>query len=602
MTIGRFVGFRSAIGACAVIAVLTPSGPANARDLASSGTLKATTDAADACRETLPIMVHAPAAAAFTGDRKALQKLIGGLRAILGFECDGKAMPSVLIITGLVGSETVYRGTAAASARWALVDLPEPSQETPAAAVTVAAAPVHRCDTLAAHPDDPDKASAVAGVTDMALEIEAAFDACVQAVEAFPEEPRFAFELGRALMLGGAKEEAVGFLSAAAAGGSAAALAYLGDLEEDSENALELYRVAAEGGFVPAAALVTAMEQTTGTQETTAGNPGAACDALAAHPEDPAKPAKVAGITDEALDSLAATEACIQAVAVDPDNARTRFQLGRALYLGDLKPEATQELKLASDGGNAAAMAYLAELTDDDGEAQRLVQASASAGFKPAQTALTEQSEAVSVESAGGGFHRNDLIEAILSNRDPGILSEDDILFYMSGFFVYIKENCQSWPGTKSSITAVEIYVARASGRSADITQNALYAGGPAETWAGVGNKVRRQQQAKEDIDEKIQVGIDDGYYFTEDHGCAGKQTKKFVANFVRIFQPDGERENTFMRTCQVGRTNDQCMCVYKIATAALGDVSKIEYTDQIFTSIARQNPLYGIAVLGCAR
>lgn len=558
MTIGRFVGFRSAIGACAVIAVLMPSGPANARDLASSGTLKATTDAGDACRATLPVTVHAPDASAFTGDRKELQKLIGGLRLMLGFECGGTVEPSVLTITGLVGDEAVYRGAAEAASRWALVDLPEPSQETPAAAVTVAAAPVHRCDTLAAHPDDPDKASAVAGVTDTALETEAAFDACLQAVGAFPEEPRFAFQLGRTLMLGGAQDEAVGFLSDAAAGGSAAALAYLGDLEDDTENALELYRAAAEGGFKPASALVTALESQAGTLEASAGDPGAACDALAAHPDDPAKPAKVAGITDEALDSLAATEACIQAVAVDPDNARTRFQLGRALYLGDLKPEATQELKLASDGGSAAAMAYLAELTDDDGEAERLVQASANAGFKPAVAAMAAFNAAREVDTreeviTNQEYFHPDRLEHMTTGKKFSVKGQDFVVTAIYGRFLLngIATVCPDLDLEISEDQIIAVFNHEAG----------FFVAADAGTDLTNGR-----------YDTLMQEAVDDGYLLASSKGCKSKETVNVRKSLSRTFlidlnasqSPEDCKRNIFALSAQE-QMRQQTLCDMKM-------------------------------------
>ena len=39
------------------------------------------------CGEQAEVTVRAPDPAAFAGDRVALQKLVGGLRIMLGFEC-----------------------------------------------------------------------------------------------------------------------------------------------------------------------------------------------------------------------------------------------------------------------------------------------------------------------------------------------------------------------------------------------------------------------------------------------------------------------------------------------------------------------------------
>jgi len=53
------------------------------------------------------------------------------------------------------------------------------------------------CDTLAAHPKDPERVTD--GVTRDAMDTEAAIAACQAAVEADPDNPRLRYQLGRAL-------------------------------------------------------------------------------------------------------------------------------------------------------------------------------------------------------------------------------------------------------------------------------------------------------------------------------------------------------------------------------------------------------------------
>ncbi len=52
------------------------------------------------------------------------------------------------------------------------------------------------------------------------------------------------------------------------------------------------------------------------------------CDRLAAHPSDPEKVTE--GVSQAAMDKPAAIEACLRAVADDPDNPRLNYQLARA--------------------------------------------------------------------------------------------------------------------------------------------------------------------------------------------------------------------------------------------------------------------------------
>ena len=116
---------------------------------------------------------------------------------------------------------------------------------------------IRLADKLAAHPDDPSKPAAVAGVPDEKFQsgeaIEAAVKACIEAIKADPEEPRYEFELGRVLLLGGMADEAREHLEAAAQKGHAAAYFYLGGL--DLETAKGFFQRAADGKFKPAGTL-----------------------------------------------------------------------------------------------------------------------------------------------------------------------------------------------------------------------------------------------------------------------------------------------------------------------------------------------------------
>jgi TPR repeat protein len=113
---------------------------------------------------------------------------------------------------------------------------------------------VQECDILAAHPDDPERMAE--GVPDDRIVPRLAIRACKEATKGDATDPRFAFQLGRALLTQGKKKESFEQFRKAAGANHAAGLAYLGDayqfghgVEADLQKALDAYKKAAERGF-----------------------------------------------------------------------------------------------------------------------------------------------------------------------------------------------------------------------------------------------------------------------------------------------------------------------------------------------------------------
>lgn len=94
------------------------------------------------------------------------------------------------------------------------------------AAAQAVAAPVHACDTHAANPLDPGRVGP--GVQTAQIDTRRAIAACTEAVDLFPAELRFQFQLGRAYRQAGQYDEAFRWYSAAANGGYAGAQNSLG--------------------------------------------------------------------------------------------------------------------------------------------------------------------------------------------------------------------------------------------------------------------------------------------------------------------------------------------------------------------------------------
>ena len=79
---------------------------------------------------------------------------------------------------------------------WSLVGAPLPAVAQSAGAE--GAAPVHECDSLATFPGDPQGVEEAVRWAD--LDAGAAVVACQEAIGMFPDEPRFRFLYGRALI------------------------------------------------------------------------------------------------------------------------------------------------------------------------------------------------------------------------------------------------------------------------------------------------------------------------------------------------------------------------------------------------------------------
>lgn len=113
---------------------------------------------------------------------------------------------------------------------------------------------VHDCDLLTAHPDDVNRYSD--GIADDLLIPALAIPACEQAVADDPSNLRFEFQLGRALLAGQRREDALTRLTSAADKNHPVAWAYLGDIYQfglgvpvDPQKAFESYSKALAGGF-----------------------------------------------------------------------------------------------------------------------------------------------------------------------------------------------------------------------------------------------------------------------------------------------------------------------------------------------------------------
>lgn len=169
-----------------------------------------------------------------------------------------------------------------------------------------------------------------------------------------------------------------------------------------------------------------------------------ACDAAAAHPEDPNKPDNVEGVPDEDLDAVTAIDACLEAVEAHPDEPRLQFQFARALMNApenvnneiDADDLAYDYLNLAAKANYLPAYAYLADFETDDARAIALLRKSADGGFPPAARLIARIAENKEAD-IGQNRSNSDVSRLSANERETGndLFSEG---YHVSGLMEYI--------------------------------------------------------------------------------------------------------------------------------------------------------------------
>lgn len=80
------------------------------------------------CARKIELFVAANERSTFDGDRKKLQRALGGARASLSFECESIQVEDA-VVYGVVNRKLVYRGLVTQQNNWVLVDLPLSSNQ-----------------------------------------------------------------------------------------------------------------------------------------------------------------------------------------------------------------------------------------------------------------------------------------------------------------------------------------------------------------------------------------------------------------------------------------------------------------------------------------
>ena len=181
------------------------------------------------------------------------------------------------------------------------------------------------------------------------------------------------------------------------------------------------------------------------------------CDAVAADPDDPEKPATMSGVRDEAVDASRAINACAQAVKEESDEPRFKFQLARAYLFTDRNEEAIDLLVAAAQDGHGALLAYLGDimlygaggLESEPQIAKSLYLHAAEAGFKPAAQLAADivadaKPEPQSPKRTALTFHYPDLANAMMAGNRPSSAKHiyGELMGYVVNGLAGVRDEC----------------------------------------------------------------------------------------------------------------------------------------------------------------
>jgi tetratricopeptide (TPR) repeat protein len=274
-------------------------------------------------------------------------------------------------------------------------------------------------------------------------------------------------------------------------------------------------------------------------QQTTTGPLAAAetpCDALAAHPSDPARTAEK-GISDDDLDAGKVIEACTQAVKEAPERPRLWFQLARGYLKADRYEEALEALVVAAEHDHGGALAYLGDATlygaaglePDPAIAKKLYQRAADSGFSPASAIAAAIIEGVQVDEATtlssqapapvakSAFHFPRSIEA-LSKQEPVFAQDmpsESRIVYVRWLLEGLRHRCS---GVLPSGIDLEVAEMDAAARILDRRRLTTF-------------EFRLQGG---ELDQFKSAGREDGEALGSRPGCTARDTQTLVRNSLR--------------------------------------------------------------------
>jgi|GEM_PF-3019457 len=296
--------------------------------------------------------------------------------------------------------------------------------------------------------------------------------------------------------------------------------------------------------------------------KTASAKPGAAtaagkaqlnpCDALAGHPGDPAH--KGAGVSNAAVVPAEAIKQCELAVKQQPKNARFRFQLGRAYWLGQQYDKAVESLALAEEMRYAPSYHYLGLAYEqgrvkgepaDKALAADLYKMAVTGGFdaEAVRVDRTPVKPAPVIEKAsdldGSQFKEANWVRALFSgDMDTLNRSRNQMLVYARGMQAFMTLDPNEYDETclKVADASLEEKIGFEETGAGDgkIDLNKMLS----EVKRAMRSNPRMLEAESQRNEATMQNGVDDMNVLSEDYGsCAGPVVRRVYNNLRRFLR-----------------------------------------------------------------
>jgi len=295
----------------------------------------------------------------------------------------------------------------------------------------------------------------------------------------------------------------------------------------------------------------------------------AACDHLAADPDDPQK--KGRGVTVNDLDLEKAIEACVSAVEADPGNIRLRFQLGRVLVAGGHDNQALPFLQEAADKNYPAALAYIGDLQKSDEAARPYFQKAAKGNYAPAAKALDAIDKAQS-EIAQAKPQSGDQADAAHPPAVPASRQSEEPYYFtplMKRIYRGDLAAVPDDPMTRAVILSMwAVFNDRCGERNPFLVLKMMTYGGVVVGLNSLGALMSDASRSDlPNVKEGLQTGrvtlfaepADDAALLMDREGCRGPQYRQFIRNYDRIIDSrSGKQADRFNKGAFSELVNDK--------------------------------------------
>ncbi len=282
------------------------------------------------------------------------------------------------------------------------------------------------------------------------------------------------------------------------------------------------------------------------------------CDQLAAHPADPNNARYIQGVPDDKLNPDKAIDVCIASIENAPSNPKLNFQLGRALFAGQVYGEAFSFLTEAANQNYGPAKHYIAQYyaqglgdtAQNMQTAERWYEEAAQSGFRPSidfmrdyrrkLRALQEEEERFKITQ----YAFPEFVDSVLAGKFDQITHGAGIGYFV-GVLDAINETCVN-PGTGRKPISAQDITALKQAMQADTApgyQQArlhyMFKGDLGTLFSDFTDNMSVRFDDRNYADRRNYDIFKDAMFFLQNNGCSGETFDRFIRNAKRFVLED---------------------------------------------------------------